>query len=426
MWMYPIDLSYFSIYYVHGMDSSPPKPAILSLQYYSFPDAMGGAWRLTHEINKRLVERGRRVVLITCKPEKDYPDNEIIDGVEFDRIPIAISKNPIRLLCAIRKKVKHYLIGKEPWIAHVHNPLVGMFALTLQPFRIIPKIYHFHSSWYDEERINCQGTDQNKLKLYCKLNIIRWMEWACFCSSKSVLFLSKYTRSRFMEHYPFKKPRMRVIPGGVDTNQFCPTKSDDELNSIRKRLDIPEDHKLLLTVRRLEARMGLDNLINAMTKIANRCPELKFTLLIVGKGSLDEKLKSQAILSGLDDRVRFLGFVPDDLLPMHYAAADIFIMPTAFIEGFGLASVEALSAGLPVLGTPVGGTTEILKSIDSNLLFKNATAQSMADKIQQFLKNPSPIFALKSKCRKDAIENYSWNLVTNRIEEEFDLIWKSK
>ena len=106
-----IDLLCFSIYYVSGMDSSPLKPAILSLQYYSFPDATGGAWKLTHEINKRLVGRGRRVVLITCKPENDYPNHEIIDGVEFDRIPTAISKNPIRLWRAVHKKVKHNFLS---------------------------------------------------------------------------------------------------------------------------------------------------------------------------------------------------------------------------------------------------------------------------------------------------------------------------
>ena len=70
-----------------------------------------------------------------------------------------------------------------------------------------------------------------------------------------------------MEYYPFRKPRMRIIPGGVDTNNFCPPKNEDELNTIRKRLDIPEDHKILLTVRRLEARMGLDNLITAVAEI---------------------------------------------------------------------------------------------------------------------------------------------------------------
>jgi len=172
--------------------------------------------------------------------------------------------------------------------------------------------------------------------------------------------------------------------------------------------------------------MGLDNLITAAAEIVHRSPELKFKLIIVGKGSLNDKLKSQATLSGLDAHIHFAGFVPDDLLPNYYAAADIFIMPTTFIEGFGIATVEALSAGLPVFGTPVGGTPEILKSIDKKLLFRDADATSMAEKIEWFLKNPDPVFALKLKCREVAQQKYSWDMVTDRFEEELNLVWKSK
>ena len=421
-----IDLLSPNIYYVYMMNFSKEKPAILSLQYYSYPDAMGGAWNLTHEINKRLVERGHRVVIITCKPDDKYPDQEVINGVEFDRVSFAVSKDPIRLWHAIRRKVKHHLREEESWVAHVHHPLVGAFALTTKCYRQIPKIYHFHSSWYDEEKINLTETDQGKINLYFRLKIIRWLEWVCYRYSKSILFLSEYTRKRFLDYFPFKKPRMRIIPGGADTTKFYPSENSNELNAIRNRLGIPAGHKFLLTVRRLEARMGLDNLITAIAEIVNRSPELKFKLVIAGKGSLNDKLKSQATLSGLDDHIHFCGFVPDNLLPGYYAAADIFIMPTTFIEGFGIATVEALSSGLPVFGTPVGGTTEILESIDKKLLFRDADAKSMAEKIEWFLKNPDPIFALKSKCREEALQKYSWDLVTDRFEEELDLVWKRK
>jgi len=408
------------------MNPTKVKPSILSLQYHSYPDAMGGAWNLTHEINRRLVERGYRVVIITCKPGNGYADQEAINGVEFDRIEFAVSKNPLRLWRAIQKKVRNYMNEDEDWVAHVHHPLVGVFALIEKRYRKIPKIYHFHSSWHDEERINLTETDQDEIKLYFRLKVIRWIEWICYCYSKSILFLSEYTRKRFIDYFPFKKPRMRIIPGGTDTTKFRPLENSNELNEMRSRLGIPEEHKLLLTVRRLEARMGLDNLIAAISEIVSRSPELKFKLVIAGKGSLDGKLKSQVTLSGLDDYIHFSGFVPDDLLPTYYGAADLFIMPTTFIEGFGIATVEALSAGLPVFGTPVGGTTEILESIDKKLLFKDAGVESMAGKIEWFLKNPEPIFALRSKCREEALKKYSWDLATDRFEEELELAWKSK
>ncbi|SVE64801.1 uncharacterized protein METZ01_LOCUS517655, partial [marine metagenome] len=166
------------------MDYTKVKPAILSLQYHSYPDAIGGAWNLTHEINRRLVKRGYRVVIITCKPGNDYPSQEAINGVEFDRIEFAVSKDPLRLWRAIRKKIKCYMKEEENWIAHVHHPLVGVFALTEKHYRKIPKIYHFHSSWHDEEEINLAATDQDAIKLYFRFKIIRWIEWLCYRYSK--------------------------------------------------------------------------------------------------------------------------------------------------------------------------------------------------------------------------------------------------
>ena len=101
-------------------------------------------------------------------------------------------------------------------------------------------------------------------------------------------------------------------------------------------------------------------------------------------------------------------------------------MPTTFIEGFGIATVEALSAGLPVFGTPVGGTTEILESIDKKLLFKNVDPGSMAEKIEWYLKTPDPVISLKSSCREEVLKKYSWEMVTDKIEEELGLVWKNK
>jgi glycosyltransferase involved in cell wall biosynthesis len=219
---------------------------------------------------------------------------------------------------------------------------------------------------------------------------------------------------------------MRIIPGGTDTKKFCPSENTNEINEMRKKIGIPKGYKFLLTVRRLEARMGLDNLITAIAELVHKNSKLKFKLVIVGKGSLNNKLRSQSTLSGLDDYIYFSGFVPDDLLPAYYAAADLFIMPTSFIEGFGIATVEALSTGLPVFGTPIGGTTEILQSIDKNLLFRDADAKSMAEKIELFLKDPGPILSLKSNCREEVLNKYSWDLITDRIEEELELVWEKQ
>jgi glycosyltransferase involved in cell wall biosynthesis len=106
-------------------------------------------------------------------------------------------------------------------------------------------------------------------------------------------------------------------------------------------------------------------------------------------------------------------------LVSYYQSADVFVLPTTFIEGFGLATVEALASGLPVLGTPVGGTIEILKSIDEHWLFADTTPEAMADRLESFLKDPRPFLALKPLCREVAITQYGWEHVVDRVEDEF-------
>ena len=398
---------------------------ILSLQYYCYPDEIGGAWKYTHEVNRRLVERGHRVFLITCKTMDDLPDYEVIDGVSWYRIDVKASKNVYSLARQMRRQLKTILHENAIDLVHVHNPLIEIAGFSYLPFWRLPKVYHFHSLWCDEERINriaAQGKNnplsfQWQLEAVCAM--IRGMEWFCFKTAKQILFLSQYSKERFEEFYPFHHAMLNIIPGGVDIENYRPGVTGLNQKECRERLGLPSDAPILLTVRRLAARMGLENLITACGLIRDRAPDLNFYLTIVGKGDLFDKLSSQIRESGLEDCIRLAGKITGEEIHTYYEAADLFVLPTLSIEGFGLATVEALSSGLPVLGTPVGGTVEILESIDSKLLFDGTTPQALADRIESFLQNPKPYFALKEVCRRKAVEKYDWNRVVDRLEEAF-------
>lgn len=417
------------------------KLAILSLQYYCFPDEVGGAWKVTHEINLRLAAQGHRVSVITCKPGKGFADEETIDGVRFLRIGHNASKSLFGLWRALRKRIRS--LGNTIQVVHIHNPLIGFLALTLPRLWRVPKVYHFHSSWHDEEKIICAR--QGGIGLAGRLVVIRLIEWIDFLSSDIILFLSEYSRRRFLEYFPLhpqrgggkgllalllkgcKKlsfglfpttgTRLQVIPGGVDTQEFRPLAANESQASLREELRLPVDLPILLTVRRLEARMGLDNLIRAMAILKRRVPDLACLLLIGGKGSLRQQLEDLAIAEGLDDRVVLCGKIPNELLPLFYRAADVFILPTVSIEGFGLVTVEALASGIPVLGTPVGGTVEILGLIDNQLLFKDPSPDALADGIEKHLTHLHSRDFLKKTCRDTALQHFSWDRVVPRVEE---------
>ena len=165
--------------------------------------------------------------------------------------------------------------------------------------------------------------------------------------------------------------------------------------------------------------MGLNNLIDACYMINQKNPGLAFCLLIVGVGSLEKTLRNQIDKLGMRGKIILVGRVSDADIAFYYEAADLFVLPTLAIEGFGLATIEALASGLPVFGTPVGGTKEILRNIDPNFLFDDTSPDSMSKLLQDFLENPEPIFALKEKCRIEAEKKYDWNLSVNRLEKIF-------
>jgi glycosyltransferase involved in cell wall biosynthesis len=112
--------------------------------------------------------------------------------------------------------------------------------------------------------------------------------------------------------------------------------------------------------------------------------------MIGGSGSLRGKLEAQAESLGLGKSVTFLGRLEDRQLPLAYAACDAFVLPTAELECFGLIALEALSAGRPVLATPVGAIPEIIRKVEPLWLARSADPQDIADLLRQYLAGDLP------------------------------------
>jgi len=401
------------------MDRPQKKLTILSLQYHCYPDEIGGAWGLTYEINKRLVARGHKVYQITCKSVENQPSQEVIDGIQYQRVSLRESKGILPLWNAIRKKVKAILKLEPIHLIHIHNPLIGFIVLLQPNVWKIPKVYHFHSSWFDEERINVVGTARIPLNLKFRLEMIRIMEWVCYRFSRTLLFLSEYSKNRFKEYYSLSEPNLVIIPGGVDLKEFHPLEPEENTDAIREKLNLQKGVPLILTVRRLEERMGLENLILAVEILLKKNPNKIFQLAMVGKGSLQQRLEDLISKKKLSDTIRLTGLVPRETLPLYFRAADLFVLPTTAIEGFGLVTAEAFASGLPVMGTPVGATKEILALVDQNLILQGTSPESLAKGMELFLNNPDYYSQLNSKCRETAERNYSWEKVVDQTEEEF-------
>ena len=196
---------------------------------------------------------------------------------------------------------------------------------------------------------------------------------------------------------------MTTVPGGVDLARFAPA---EDKAAVRQALGLPTDRRLLLSVRRLAGRMGLDALVEAMPAVVARHPDV--LLLIGGKGPERERLERLIDERGLRDHVRLLGFLPDAALAAHYQAADVFVLPTVALEGFGLVTVEALACGVPVIGTPIGATPELLTPLDPRLVADAATPLALSRSILGFLEGTWSQHLDAGRLRRYACENYPW------------------
>ena len=187
---------------------------------------------------------------------------------------------------------------------------------------------------------------------------------------------------------------------------------------MRAALGWPSGRPILFTLRNLQPRMGLDELIRAIDLLRRQVPDV--LLAIGGEGALRSELESLVGRLGLGEHVRFLGFVEEARLARCYQAADVFVLPTQTLEGFGLVTVEALACGTPVLGTAVGATPEILAPLSKSLLFRDTSAPAMAEDLARFLDERSHDASggeeLRRACRRHAEAHYAWDRQVARLE----------
>ncbi len=236
--------------------------------------------------------------------------------------------------------------------------------------------------------------------------------------SNKIIALSYFTKNKLFEAYKINADNISIIPGGIDLDRFHFIGKKFE---IRKALKIPDDKVILLTVRNLVNRMGLENLIIALKDIVKNAPDIY--LVIGGEGPLKAELIALTKSLNLREYIHFTGFIPEDKLPSFYQMADLFILPTKELEGFGLVTLEALACGLPVLGTPIGATKEILGRFDSEFIFDSAGPESMSKKIIEKYKiikdNPLKWEEISFKCRDFTEKHYSWEKNVDSLEELF-------
>jgi len=174
-------------------------------------------------------------------------------------------------------------------------------------------------------------------------------------SATLVTSVSRYTRQRLLQWIAIDPARVKVLPNTVDP-RFCPGAKPDYLldrHGVR-------NHKVLLTVSRIvasERYKGHDRVIRALPQLMTEHPDVIY--LIVGDGDDCLRLEALAAEYGVAKKVRFVGQAPPDELPDYFRLADLFVMPSTG-EGFGIAFLEAIATGVPVIAGNQDGSRDAL------------------------------------------------------------------
>jgi len=398
------------------------KLRVLMVADVSPSAAEGGGTRMLWEQSERLVARGHDVRVVCRAPADGNPSIAERQGVQIRSFGVDRRTARGFILSSVlgaRRAVALELEKERADVLHVHQPLVGYGVLTSAAARGLPRLYSFHSSAPLEYRSRRGMTAHHRGGLAGRLGLAAlWgVERACVRRATAIHVLSDYSSELLWKLYRVPRDRVVKIPGGTDTARFRPA---EDRAAVRKALELPAQRPVLLTVRNLEGRMGLDLLIRAMAILTRHLPEA--LLLIGGAGTLRSELESLSETLGLRERVRFLGFVSDEALHRYYQAADLFVLPTRELEGFGLVTVEALASGTPVLGTPVGATPEILVPLSPSLVFRGLAPETMAEDLHRFLeaarRDPEAHARLRAACRRHVETHYTWDRTIDALEDE--------
>ncbi|MBN2438708.1 MAG: glycosyltransferase family 4 protein [Deltaproteobacteria bacterium] len=394
---------------------------ILFVSDVSIQAVIGGAERVLYEQAVGLQRRGHEVHILTRHLPEHRTDQETLEGVREWRYDINPSSGTSFLISTFRNGA--FLFGRLQNeyafdCINGHQPFSAWAVRRSSAAQGIPFVYTCHSLSFEEyisRRKKPSGFLGQGLDIFNAF-LRRQIEKRAFAAADQIIALSEFTRNKLMAVYGIAENRILIIPGGVDIRRFHPMSGR---KTVRNNLGLPVDRFILLTVRNLVPRMGLENLIEAMRAITRAIPDI--CLVIGGVGPLKASLIRQRDDLKLQDHIFFTGFIPEADLPDYYRSADVFVLPTVELEGFGLVTVEALASGTPVLGTPVGGTREILGRLDKNYLFRDSSPAALAELItetsRRFMENHERWEAASMQCRQFVEQHYTWEKNITDLEK---------
>ncbi len=228
-----------------------------------------------------------------------------------------------------------------------------------------------------------------------------------------LICVSEAVRRHHLRRTGLSPERYRVIRNGIDVGAFA--RDEERRRALRRRWSLSDDQPLLAFVGRLDRQKGVDTLLGAMAHLGARGAPAE--LVIAGDGPQRGMVENFVARAHGGAHTRLLGW-RDDVAAL-LSAADVFVLPSRW-EGFGLAAVEAMAAGLPVIATRVPGLSEVVAHGRTGLLLPPGDATALAEAIVELIEDPTLCARLGRAGRKRAGELFSLERFLSEHAELYD------
>ena len=359
---------------------------------YEYPPLGGGGGNATQQTARALARMGHRVYVLTARCG-DLPAEEDDGGVTIRRIK-ALRRRPDR--CSVFEMLAFIVAAvlAAPPLARLWKIEVALAFFTLPS---APVAWYLKRSNHIPYAISLQGGDvpgfdPGRMRLYHKLTggVIS----ALWRDAAAVVANSQGLAALARVHDP--SATIGVIPAGADLAGIPAKQSYAAAGPVN-----------LLFVGRLVRQKGLDVLIAALAKINLA---IKWRLILVGDGPEWPAIAGEAARLGLADRLDLRGWCAKEALPEIYRSGDIFVLPSRD-EGMANALLEAMAAGLPVVGTRISGTSEVVIQGETGLLVAPEDPDALATALTALIADPAKREAFGRAGRERVETTFGWDVI---------------
>jgi glycosyltransferase involved in cell wall biosynthesis len=391
------------------------KVCFISPEYWPLS---GGTGAYVYYLSNELLKNGYQIKVVTSSNQNlDVQVNPNLN-VSFLKIPKIPIVKSFMLAAASSRKLQSVDTAANVDITHPQLPLTPSFAVPPNFGKTL--VCTVHSTWKGEAEA-IRGEPYSRLNANEKFLVsfnwfLRFFEDGMLHRARRIIAVSNFTKWELTNYYKISESKIRVIHNGVDVNKFKPAV---DKRKVKAELGLNPDDLAIVSVGRLYARKGLFTLIESMPDVIKRFSTAKF--IISGKGQRDEmhKLVAYAEKLGVKNNIVFTGYTPDKELPKLYQVADVFAFST-FYEHHPFAILEALSTGLPVVTTTVGGIPETITSDKNGFLVEPFNPKQFADRILYLLEHPAFALEMGTLARKTIVENLDWRIVVKDAMKIYD------